>query len=90
MQQTEQEVSILEKRRLHNIDKELGTKTYFYEPKVYEIKLDSEHVMQIKRLKARVFVEGLMAPDRFDSKVNIDLKVRNRKTFWKNLSKLSR
>ncbi|EGR28946.1 prolyl oligopeptidase family protein, putative [Ichthyophthirius multifiliis] len=42
------EISDLEKQRLQNIDKVLGTKTHFHEILPYEERLDSEHVMETK------------------------------------------
>ncbi|KAL4435988.1 hypothetical protein ABPG74_022223 [Tetrahymena malaccensis] len=45
------DISDLERNRMQNIDKALGTKTVFHEIKTYEERLDSEHVMERKLVK---------------------------------------
>jgi len=45
------DISDLERQRMTNIDKVLGTSTHFHETKVFEERLDSEHVMERKIVK---------------------------------------
>ena len=45
--------------------------------------------MMVKRLKAEHIFDGYKAPVKYDSKVNQNLKLRNKKKYWKNLAKIS-
>ena len=53
------------------------------------MKLDSEHVMMIKRMKAQHLMDVMRTPVKYNSKVNQDLKLRNKKQYWKSLAKIS-
>ena len=74
---------------MNNIDKVLGTNTLFHETKVYEERLDSEHVMERKIVKLEEGRKKLTAFDRLlstDPQKKRDLpKIRNFTEFSKRM-----